>query len=58
MKFIKNGIIYTTNNEFVISQMKKNGGFVIYEEVAKEEKVDVPKETKEEVKEVKKSKKK
>lgn len=41
MKFIKNGIIYETNNEFVIGQMQKYGYELIEEkpiEVSNEEK--------------------
>lgn len=42
MKFIKNGIVYETNNEFVINQMQKYG-YKQYEEIKKvEQKVEKP----------------
>lgn len=44
MKFKKNGIVFETNNEFVIGQMQKYG-YTPYEET-KAEKVETPIEEK------------
>ena len=58
MKFIKNGVIYTTNNEFVIGQMKKSG-YEEYNEITKEKEVKTPiEEIKEDTKEEKPKKRK
>ena len=63
MKFIKNGIIYEPHNEFVLAQMQK-AGYTVYDENAKDKKIEAPKEekaveeTKEAVKETKEKKKK
>lgn len=53
MKFIKNGIVYETNNEFVIGQMQKYG-YKQYEET----KVEKPIEKEVEIEEKPKRKKK
>ena len=56
MKFvnIKSGLVFTSNNEMVIEQMKKNPELKAMEEVTKE----VKEVAKEEVKETPKKKKK
>ncbi len=56
MKFIKNGVIYEPNSEFVADQMKKNG-YTVYEETKAEVKEETKVETKIEAKENKKKKK-
>ena len=46
MKFIKNGVIYETNNEFVIGQMQKYGYELIEEKPIIEKPIEVSNEEK------------